>query len=44
MTRGSKVFRPTDLPESNSSGYPEQRLDLLESESAKGASKAADAF
>jgi hypothetical protein len=22
MSRGSKVFRPTDLPESNSSGYP----------------------
>jgi uncharacterized cupin superfamily protein len=22
MPRGSKVFRPTDLPESNSSGYP----------------------
>jgi uncharacterized cupin superfamily protein len=23
MTKGSKVFRPTDVPESNSSGYPE---------------------
>ena len=22
MSGGSKVFRPTDLPESNSSGYP----------------------
>jgi len=22
MSRGSKVFRPTDLPESNASGYP----------------------
>src|SRR5262249_58839751 len=22
MSRGAKVFRPTDLPESNSSGYP----------------------
>src|SRR3954447_19052889 len=22
MSRGSKVFKPTDLPESNSSGYP----------------------
>ena len=22
MSRGGKVFRPTDLPESNSSGYP----------------------
>jgi uncharacterized cupin superfamily protein len=23
MTKGSKVFRPTDVPESNSSSYPE---------------------
>ena len=23
MPRGSKVFRPSDLPESNSSSYPE---------------------
>jgi uncharacterized cupin superfamily protein len=23
MARGSKVFRPADVPESNSSGYPE---------------------
>src|SRR5215468_8777467 len=22
MSRGAKVFRPTDLPESNASGYP----------------------
>jgi hypothetical protein len=23
MTRGSKVFKPGDVPESNASGYPE---------------------
>jgi uncharacterized cupin superfamily protein len=23
MTRGSKIFKPTDVPESNTSGYPE---------------------
>jgi uncharacterized cupin superfamily protein len=23
MARGSKVFRPADVPESNASGYPE---------------------
>jgi uncharacterized cupin superfamily protein len=28
MSRGSKVFRPTDLPESNSSGYPAPFRDV----------------